>query len=496
MLRKEDLAAALPIVTQLDARGAFLSPTGGSLVDELTSTLCIAQSEYSQVTAVGAANEYIPDLGYIQRLSDSFGSRDRGEFSPHSQAMENHVQVLKKAVGQHLSFARDTAKPLVLDLHKRVSSVLQSTVFDACDEFSIKESRLPVVLIDRSLKEEVLEFADVQLDRSVESMNIPFEGKVSDFIFDYVLTGAKDVDNSIKVWLAIMGEEFMETTWRAVFTTTGKTTISDLFTGRDRGDYAALAFLVTRKLMDNPPTGMNVSLASFNKAVLRIRQQAALRLSGLIPEWEFALKNEILIRSSNGTEIEVYGEVYDLYKQSGGDPTLIMAASMQKKVPTYVKEIQDQQVDLRESWKYHVLVEKEKASKNRVILVKQILRKEALALLTAESKKIFSPFESNPEFDYEDIQYDQYQPFLQASVRIDDILTDFKEGHLDNLWDSCLDLVCKGFFPQTSAHQILTLVELACSKNEGIDIQEALYLATMAYVCDFVFDQVELVCIK
>lgn len=479
MIHTSAATAAILLAQELDARRLVLTAQAASPLARLNDCIFVGQNQVKPVSG-----EYSPDANYLQAVSTNFGGHLKGEDVCHNRELDSLATSVGKHVQRHLRFAKSVVNPLIVSLAQEVRKDVESIDVDPYSSTQVVCYDLPAPVIDPSLQEEIFKFKKGVNLPELKHISLP-EMSAGELL-ELMATGQFGLDDEIKTWYATKGDAFLSTVWVSCFTDKPSDwDFQRLKMGPD-GLHACLAvFLLCNKLIDNPPEGVNMSMGQYNSSILDLKTQAAIRLGYAIDEYAAFVSTGLLIKTYTPEKIEVIGDVYRPWLETGGNNAMVLAATLMPTPIIHLHQIQERKEELSRRWERHVAMLKTTLNNKRFVMQKTILKSRARQLVIENFKECYANVRENIEVDV------TLPEFMEFERRLNELLYNLHDHEFNNLYDLSMRVVCECVFYYTDAGKILKGIENACEKNPKLPVSEAAFLSLIEYVTDFVVDQIQ-----
>ncbi len=264
-------AAAIPLALKYDECGTVVAASTGSLLGRCVEALR-CEHDRRDDTKVD------PSL-YAQLISHASTEPGQLGFSEFAARVTETAQRAGDAVTRELFFVRNTVKPLVDELTARVQDRLQTLDNDPMTGIEIVRRRAPEVLANPSLMQAFSRSSEKVVDLNGRNMRLPSYD--DNQIIALIKTGVSELDDAIIAHFSALGDGWLSTAWRNIYTTNSElksNSLSGLITGRSGVDLALFVFLTARQLWQNPPADVDMVGSDFEEAMVHYRDQAAVAL--------------------------------------------------------------------------------------------------------------------------------------------------------------------------------------------------------------------------
>ena len=469
--------AAIGVAQEFDKRQLMLEAVPGSPLAKLNECFLVTKSDVIGVST------YEPS---VQQLCDQSSNYESTNGSLHCTTADALAEDISTFVKSHLNFARNTVKPLIEELVNEVKADIEALPLNAQYSAEIVISDLPEPMTLSSMEESVMEYKHVDYLPLNTYLSLP--GQTAPEVIEKLMTGNASNDKVISTWVAKKGDSFFQHIWDCVFTSAPtEQRFESLIKDSDEGVDAALAvYLLATKLFDNPLEGTKQSLATYNTQIAELRNQAGLRLVHAYDEYVRFKTTGLLVKSAINNKIVVVGDTYRKWLEEGGNNAVLFGSMLSSSPQKFVTDINEKKGDFLSVWERQNWMLTVAEKNKRFVHYKEILRNRMLKLVADNYQKCYGHLRENGVTDSNMPEYLQFQKCL------DDYLLTIKDNWFQNLWKLSQDVICKCVFYYTDADKIFCGIEKACSDNPEINIREAALISTIAYITDYVCDQIKL----
>lgn len=489
MLQETQLNPAVMLAESLNAQGLYIAAEPGTPLSELVGTMGLNQAD---VIPLNSPSDYQPNIAFYKDQAASFGAGLRGYEVPHSEKMEELATSIAAAVRNHLAFARTTVSPLVGELSESYGRFAKEFKIDPA-------ARMKVVAVDLPAPCQDSEILDMVKDFKLKPQGAPSQGLY--FLEPRSPAEIRELASkaysspSITAWLAGLSDAFLTEAYMVIFGQAkpkNMVTFQSLKMGRDGASACLLTALIASAVFDNPPADTSVGLSEYNTALSKLRNQACLRLSYLVDEHVAKAEMGYLILSFDREAVYVVGDVYRKWREQSGTDQLIIASILMKEPLKTVTNIEEARARLESKYATYLAVTRSAMEANRAVMLRNILRDEALKLVCRNAKAIYANCTDTKLWgdEFIDPRLGEYEKF---KMMLDDYCAKASIDRLDNIWQVSLDVVCDCVFNfADSAGLILRGIESYSAKNPNLPVAEAAALSAADYVLRYFCDQLQI----
>lgn len=466
MLSLQALQSAQPLANMLDARNLIVRPVGGSVLAKL------AEVSYTDENIIsGDRGAHQVDLSLLADYTNQVDTVSGAVL--HSQHLDEVVTEVAEAVTRHLSFARTVVAPTVDDLVQRVAPAVEEAMRSDMTQLEVEVYRLPAPMYEPSLVDSFMRATDVVTDNYAAGMGFPAEVNVVT-IAGYCQSGVPGLDEAITQYVEKLGGDTLFNIYMDLFTpkSSGRH-IWDLFNEINLGlDYALVGFLITRKLWDNPPEGVDMSAAAYEAEMVRLRNQCALRLIHEMRRMERDETNGILVRSYTTEKVTVNEQVYRKFLDGGGDHCILFGNVLSFRPRVTVNEILENNQEFKSIWDRHVMLSRTLEANKRFNTAKMVIRTEFDGIMRDVSVDVVP-----------------MQDRQMVNKLFNDALAGVREDEVKDLYALCLRLLCSSMFHKTDAYRILEGINQVKQHSPDVDVREAAAISAISYISHWVSSQ-------
>lgn len=482
MIRANSFNTAIPIASALAAAGKTLAAAPGSLLSELLSKSNPTVSMLS--TGVYEGMNTVESFGYVMSMLTEDGA---GKPSDHSILNGNAVSQIAPAVGQHIHFAKNVVKPLVVELATRIEARSQDLKkMDPAAGVEIIMKSLPAILQDESFLDTLRHYRDRTPTEPTNYLSIGDKSKEE--IIALALIGHKRTDELIVEWLSKMPEQFLRKVWHSFFNVeVDKEEIFDnsaldRMTVFDRIDYALAVYLIGRKVYEEVQDSQ-MSLDKYKNIAMSIRDYAGDFLVLHLKMVYSMIEGKILVIDSSlhDRTITVNGELYNDWINTGGKPEILLGMLTSNQIATSIPMIDAKAENHLRSWNTFLMFSTTENNNKFYDRLRQ-------AVLVEFDQQLLTQDPSETEIN--DFTTER---LIDVAKRANDYIDSLKNEDFHDFFAVALCLVAGMRFCHTSSYQILHDIGEACKANPQIDVREAALLAAINYLADSLADQIVVV---
>jgi hypothetical protein len=473
VIKNETAIASESLARFAVSKGLTLTTSPGSPLSDLVNTTNKSVALFPDLLISSKASDDLSN--HSLALSEGTKSRNPELVSPHDTSLDAYVKTISLAVCDHISFAKNITRPLVLDLIDKVKSAIVTPVLPE-SEFEIKVKELPVPMRNAGFQDSIYKEKPVIV--FVPEKYFYLEEKTTEEIIELMMTGSKAYDSDLIEWVTNLPQNLITETWSSYFCNKKGQSIS--FTPSLEIDAALIIYLLSRKLINDVPEDSKVSLEEFKITCGQHRDWCKDILSNEFHRYNAGIRNKVLVSkiSYDRKELIVNGVVYRDWLNTGGSNEILLGLLVSDDKELYVHQIDAKALEYKQKWISYINY-KHSISKNEAYnRFKETLIFCFGSQLKDKTQEEISFFDESPE------ALDSIEELLIEEI------SKLTMQDMENINDVCLRLVADVRFFYTGSGKILRGINEAVRINPNIDIREAALLSSIEYVTDFVGDQI------
>lgn len=494
MIRKEIAQSAIDLAEEFDRRGLGIAANPGSEIGRLigAGTVTFTQPLRLGITPEELNAAYQPtadeieadsSMGVVDEDGTSYGSQ-------HALILEEEVTRLADDVRSHLAFARGVVTPAVKEYHQRIENRLNALPTAITYNPIILKNGLPEPLYTQIVADALKPYAGVKYQPITLRPQAP--ALELEQILELLTSGNASLDAETSIWVNKVGSDLVKQVYDVVFSSRNDVdgNYASLVENKVTGTDAALAaFLIGRRVLDNPIEGCAVSLGDWTVAVGEIVDQAGLRLVHAVGVHEQDAKANMLITTYNTERVNVNAVVYENFLSSGGNDAILFGNLLADTPDLYVGPILDKASENLERWERKNRMMTTAAANRRFVDIKSIARAELIALLSSNLALYYPQAGDGGQA----VLNLDHPLVVRAIEEVEALIEQFTLEGIQDTWRVATELIAKGVFYYTDAFQILDGINRASAINPDIDAMEASFLSTVEYVADYLFEKLSVV---
>jgi hypothetical protein len=482
MLTRESLNANVVLANNFAKRGLVLSPKEGTPVKQLINAAHIPEP-------ARVVNGGLDELDVEESIIKGSLHKDPQGICHHDLLMDEIVECVAKTVQSNLDLARNRVNPLIKEIVHETQVGLDSIETVGAAKVNIVPRNWHPIWNNNILGELISRYDETPVDNLKLDLIIPTPDSREGYL-TILKTGIGRLDRDIESWFDQLPEGFVKYVFTSAFgdTLTGEhhtNNLTDLVThfngGIDHANRVLLVHLFSRHLLENIPEGVQRSLDEYRVYMSKIMAQSGRALNRFIERRKRNQKNRILLTKYpeenglvgyNECTIEVNGDVYPQWLESGGEPDVLLGALVSDKETGFNSLIERKEQYIK-AWQKHERMLNIRVHNERHNNAVEAFKRAVIKVISELDETI----RMAPDAIYR-------QRLLECTERLE-------QGWYNDLYRSVRKVVCHVFFPHTDAYQILCAIDEAAEANPGIEIREAGYLAVINIVAEWVAKLIE-----
>ena len=495
MIRSTSYFSALQFADELAQSGIYISPVAESvlsaLVEASASTMTVKTTELPAVLTNGSThwgNSLILDAGTrAWQVENATG--DHEESSVHSKTLAAMADDIGPYVLSHLSYARNTVKPKVVELAQAMEHYLEVTkTADPSSEFEIIQACIPEILQDESFLAGGLEnYTGNYKDPKWPSFKITLPDH--DDFFKVATRLGNDRLSALfdKFINSFGGIKFVK---ECVYQSLPVEKVAAPYNKNADIYYVAMSpyrsmavglinYVVGNYLLNNVASSTAKSLTDYKFALRDVIDfNGSIVMKGVRTLKRLESTNTLVVEMViSEKKITVCKGVYKQLLEQGGCPEMLLGMLARGQAVFNLTAVSEQREALLTSWNAYLSM--------------------AQSDLRAAAKKNFYSFiQSKALSDLEELDDAELEFFGNKANAIASIEENINKqldhlGHrlMDDIYHTALHVVAKGRYYYTSAYGILNEMAEAAKINPEIDPREAGLVSAIIYFTEYLFAQ-------
>lgn len=434
----------------------YKSVTGIQPSFEVIATL----PEDEQVKAVADLLEF--------PIDDIFGDIQAGDM----------IRNMGNAVNAQVDYIQNVVVPSLNEMVEMTRAVAeQPDNFNS--QFDITVADLPGVMQEEAFRAMVEDESGGLLADPEGTLVIPHTGPAS--IADYLMTGSNTYDERIRSWLNGLGDTKVVSMWEQIFGQSRNSLIA-LITDSNLGvDYALMTYLAARRLADEIPEGVQMTLSQYKLLMAQYKDAAAKQLSSYYRREDTLEKAGMLVLSADAEayRVKVNGRVYRQYIEQGGKNEVVFGSVLSNGMVKNVQELLDRAEEFYQTYQRYEAINSTRRRLNAANRFKAALK---ISFVDQCGKEISTrEQEARTAFGLD---------VGKMSSTADEVIDMLDKEDLANPYQACMKVLCRSRFAYTDAEEFLTNMNEAGAANPGLDPREAALPALIELITDFALAQV------
>lgn len=458
---------AITLAQTYNAKGVVFTTQASSPLNSLVSKLLGSASI--------ARDEEIICPEYISALSDNFGAQNRGEATSYDMELEATAKTIAAHVRSHMSYARNVITPVIAEYVKTLTEHVQNLSCNPEKDFKVNINRVPAPLKATSLREHLSSYADSNVR---PNLSLPGDDRTEEELRASIIESIPGLEEELGSWVSSKPTGYFKAIWDERFSKKGTRNKYD----RDI-DYLLSVYVIAGRVQDTPGAESGMSLAQWQRDASEMHIEAGQQLTRLMARIDDQIKLGVLITAWETGSVSVNELVYNDWIEKGGSVTLLMAATLQSRVPTIVADIEADVQKLNQDWTRYLALQNSIFTSRKFSLMKEAAVYHLPMVVKGFAKQIYAPF-GGDETNFEKLSVHQnfHKLLTEKSAHI-------RAADFEDLWKFARMLVCDTVFHFTDGGDLLRYREEAFKTNPDISSDDAEFLSRIEYVIDYVFDQ-------
>ena len=406
----------------------------------------------------------------------------------HGLQLDGIVKDLSKLVTSHISYAKNTVKPLVVDLAKEIETYLTTYKPKSASElFEVKVLDLPEIVTDESFLGTLTPYKEKVILKP--DLRFKLAAKTHEELLGLVTYGYERTDKLVLDWVSKQAPEFLERVFNSFFTIEQ---VKDVLSYEDierlnvfeKLDHALAILLMSNKLFDTvDESAQNVDLQVYKNTAAQYRDYAgALVVVCLNQIASFNKTERLVMEMQPGKYLaKVNGMIYRPWLQAGGSPEVIMGLIIVGDTGSSKSFVDSKRDGLLERWNSFCTFYNADQSNKTLDYFKQFLLSQFSIQLKDVSELEQNYIEKNPNY------------YATVNKVAEEYVNCLKTDDMKDVFGIALFLVAQARFFYTSAYNILNDINEAAKVNPNVDVREAALLAVINYIADYLANQIAIV---
>lgn len=474
MLRKSSVSIAAAYAKALSDEKITLMPKNNTILNNLTSI------SFPITTNSNSGPE--DDIGTLIEMYTT-GTLDTP--TEHDKESDAIINTLSKLTSQHISFAKNTVKPIVVQLAEILEEYNQNNKnLDPSSKFNIDLLELPEVLQNEIFLNSI-SYARNRTAQIPDSY-IYLKSKTHEEILSLMLTGSEIVNKLIAEWIS-NNKELPMMIWDSFFNSDVKISKAinfqtllnlDAYT---QANYELCLYLISSGLHDTVQEEINLSLSEYKSAVTEYIDFAVRSLAASLIKVNTLNKTNILVLGSDKRNniIKVNKALYDNWVKTN-EPELLLGMLVSGEITFSIPMIEEKKDKFKQQWNSYCSFYKANESEKQYIYFKEFLEIKFFELLKDITEAEQEYINSNSNY------------LITVNRLLKEELAKIFASDISDVYKVALNIICKCRFFYTSSFNILNDINEASKVNKDIDVREAALIAAINYVSDYLSDQISI----
>ena len=506
MINQATYLNAATVAKELADKNIYLQarPTSvlGELLDLSTSVLAENNTDLPRILVNPNTPNQIALRSAEERANAvQYTTGDYHEPSQHSLKLMALAEDLAPFITSHISHARNTVAPLVVDLSDKLQKYLDTAKpLDPVSLFEIEQRSLPALVVDESFQADGLEAyagTDAKYRSFPHILDVPEEDS---FYQDLVNLGSNRLNGLVNDWLKTKDPSFIKAVYIVNFSnqldalrTVNGGSYEGLYSLGDPGvgnnpydtlDLSLAIYLIGTRLISNVVPAKGVSLVEYKSAMRSMIDYAGAQIHKSLKAVQRQHEANVLVTEAiiSKKKIVVNKIIYRSWLESGGQPEVLLGMLASGEVHYAVGAIEEAKEKLLRQWANYVMLSQTN--------------------IKAEMHKRFRDYAENEVMmglnELTDLEKEYAQNCVNFKDRVQALVNEEIEhlSHrlMDDVHHTALHLIAKARFFYTSAYSILNEMATVAKDNPNIDPREAALLSVISYVGEYFEEQI--VCVK
>lgn len=403
--------------------------------------------------------------------------------SDHDLFVDKTADQIAKAVLAHISFAKNTVKPVVLDVGAAIDKAMQSVVVEnPATTITVCELNTPALVDDMGLSQELARYNKASI--IVPDSGCAHGDKTYEEILPLLMTGEQDTDEAIGEWYGSLEPTWVAAEWGRAFAygTSQPTaaTNDDVFTRLNSGIFL---YLLGRRLMeDTTHLTEKIMLGVYKEKMAQIRDWGgALAMNSLDRVKAYDRTNVVVLKVDTYKKVcHVHAPNYRKWLANGGKPEVLLGMVVSGEFISQGSDLLEAGPKLLNVWNSYVSYSSTNSALQRFEAFKTsaaLAVRDSYSTTTEQEKQAWKDI---PNFEE------------KAAKLLEGEIVNLTSVDMQDPYSVAVKLVCRTRFFYTEAEQILTGIEAVMKENPNIEPREAAAVSVLLYVADYIADQMVL----
>lgn len=388
------------------------------------------------------------------------------------------VRNIGNAVSGQIDFIQNEVVPNLNELVEATRALVE-VPDNFNSQFDVEVVDLPAVMREEAFRAMIEDESGGLLANPESNLVIPHTGPAS--IADYLMTGSNTYDEKIRLWLQALGDKFVVKAWEEIFSKSGTPLVELMADIRDGVNYALMTYLAGRRLTDEIPEGIVLTLSQYRNILSQYKDAAAKQLASYYKRQDTLTKAGMLVLSadSEAYKVKVNGEVYRKYLEQGGKNEVVFGSVLSNAT---VKGVDDLIANADEFYQTYQRYEAINASRRRLNAYNTFRSSLKIAFVNQAAKDTSTrEQEARANFGLD---------IGKMSKTADEVIDNLTKEDINNPYVACMKVLCRARFAYTDAEEFLTNMTEASAANPALDPREAALPALVELITAYVAAQI------
>lgn len=397
----------------------------------------------------------------------------------HDLDMDAMIRDISNAVGNHFSFARNVAKPVVERVLDEVTAAL-SQVRNPVDDFAIVLKDLPTMLKTPGFEEVIARNATGVWADPEYAFKVADNGDPEQW-FNSLMTGNKDLDGLVIEFVAKAGEPTIQSAWQSFIgsqsTPNGLCEVLNTEAGLN---VAVAVYLWSEHFLANPE---NVTGASVKSIEIVANQYRSVACQAILREYAKATSYHnggmVLVGyNPMKKEVAVWAPTYKAWLATPGNSAEVLLGAMVSGDKPYTMAQLNEGVErYTAAWKNYAAISSTQSAVEGISVFKAALLRAINNSLSEVLPEEQSYVDSDPQW------------LTNVTAKLNECVEKIGSAQMKDMVGTVVDVVCYSRFFYTDSGKILKSINDIANSTAGMDIREAAYVAQYCYIADWVSEQ-------
>lgn len=401
----------------------------------------------------------------------------------HNSIMDETISNVATAVCGHIDFAKNVVNPAIKEVVEYLNKNLDGYTNESVIDTSIKRISVPDFLKNTSIKGDLEGYSAGGTRRYIEPegpLNLP--NIENDLLPEGLSTGSGNLDVSIGSWVMGLKAGFLKEVWENFFCDPkehrrGAVDMLSFLADPEEGDNRAIAiYLFARRISTAGPRQRNIEFGSRLKQFLEV---SAYKVSAFIKNMETAEASQQVILGYDKIKrvIRVCSPVYLPWLEKGNTPEIVYGAVIVGGNIYTATKLAERREELLKAWSVH-----------RAALNSSYRNSYYNSYIKGLRDGFFNSMASMMQAERE---YHDANPTAanQVAKILEDELKNITVEDRKDHYRTATRIVTKARYFYTDSFTFLNAVD-ALTKDNTMSLEEALHIATIEYVSDYVSGQI------